>query len=351
MGKLVTHYDNLKVARSAPPAVIKAAYRALAQQYHPDVNKDPDASRIMQLVNRAYEVLSNPDLRAEHDAWIRDQERSYPSGPAAGAEWAYTPPRPTSQASAPPPQPPPQPAPAPSPGPKPQHQQRQQGDASLASRAMGVLILIGVLAFLANLANKMFKDNGNPKPAYSYREPSFKDVPPPIELQSPKVESYEQLLERLKKEEQAEVERVEAMDPTLGHIAKRIGQSRIPYSPAYIQDEPYLRSDGLSSVTIDNTQNDSDVLVKLFSLDVYPAAAVRTFYIPKLGRFKVSDVTAGNYDVRYLDGTSGAFSKSEPFVLAERQTDSGVEYDNMSMTLYKVVDGNMQTERINESDF
>lgn len=101
MGKLVTHYDNLKVDRTAPPAVIKAAYRALAQQYHPDVNKDPDASRIMRLINRAYEVLSNAELRAEHDAWIRDQERSYPSGHAIGAEWAYTPRRPTSPASVP----------------------------------------------------------------------------------------------------------------------------------------------------------------------------------------------------------------------------------------------------------
>lgn len=101
MGKLVTHYDNLKVDRTAPPAVIKAAYRALAQQYHPDVNKDPDASRIMRLINRAYGVLSNAELRAEHDAWIRDQERSYPSGHAIGTEWAYTPRRPTSPASAP----------------------------------------------------------------------------------------------------------------------------------------------------------------------------------------------------------------------------------------------------------
>lgn len=75
-GKLVTHYDNLKVARNAPPEVIRAAYRALAQQFHPD--KFPDrilAEHRMKIINAAYEVLSDPDRRREHDAWIDEQER------------------------------------------------------------------------------------------------------------------------------------------------------------------------------------------------------------------------------------------------------------------------------------
>ena len=35
MPTIRTHYDNLKVARNAPPEVIRAAYRVLAQKYHP----------------------------------------------------------------------------------------------------------------------------------------------------------------------------------------------------------------------------------------------------------------------------------------------------------------------------
>lgn len=76
MKKFRTHYDNLNVARTADIAVIKAAYKALAQKYHPDRNPDnPNAERIMQIINKAYEVLSDPIRRAEHDKWIDEQER------------------------------------------------------------------------------------------------------------------------------------------------------------------------------------------------------------------------------------------------------------------------------------
>lgn len=72
---LHTHYDNLKVARNAPPEVIRAAYKVLTQKYHPD--KWPgtsDATRVMQLINHSYAVLTDPAQRAEHDAWIRAEE-------------------------------------------------------------------------------------------------------------------------------------------------------------------------------------------------------------------------------------------------------------------------------------
>lgn len=70
-----TYYDNLKVARNAPAAVIKAAYRALSQQYHPDRNPDPDAQRIIRLINEAYDVLGDPVRRAEYDRELAAQEK------------------------------------------------------------------------------------------------------------------------------------------------------------------------------------------------------------------------------------------------------------------------------------
>lgn len=71
MARVHTHYDNLKVARNAPPEVIRAAYKTLSQKYHPDRNGNSEkAIRIIQIINSAYEVLSDPVKRQEHDAWI-----------------------------------------------------------------------------------------------------------------------------------------------------------------------------------------------------------------------------------------------------------------------------------------
>ncbi len=75
MGKVHTHYDNLKVSRMAPQEVIRAAYKALSQKYHPDKNPgDEKAARIMAIVNGAYTTLSDPQRRKEHDEWIAAEE-------------------------------------------------------------------------------------------------------------------------------------------------------------------------------------------------------------------------------------------------------------------------------------
>jgi hypothetical protein len=75
MAKIHTHYDNLKVARLAPQEVIRAAYKALSQKYHPDKNPgDEKAARIMAILNSAYGTLSDPVRRREHDEWIAAEE-------------------------------------------------------------------------------------------------------------------------------------------------------------------------------------------------------------------------------------------------------------------------------------
>jgi curved DNA-binding protein CbpA len=70
MTKLHTHYDNLKVSQDAPDFVIKAAYKVLAQRFHPDRDSSPAATRNMQVINDAYATLSDTAKRAAHDQWI-----------------------------------------------------------------------------------------------------------------------------------------------------------------------------------------------------------------------------------------------------------------------------------------
>ncbi len=85
MARIHTHYDNLKVARDAPPEVIRAAYKTLSQKYHPDRNgNSADAIRVIQLINLAYTVLSDPAKRREHDEWIKRTEALHRSTSAPG---------------------------------------------------------------------------------------------------------------------------------------------------------------------------------------------------------------------------------------------------------------------------
>jgi molecular chaperone DnaJ len=61
------YYEVLDVPRSASADEIKRAYRRLARQYHPDVNKDTEAEARFKEINEAYEVLSSAEKRAAYD--------------------------------------------------------------------------------------------------------------------------------------------------------------------------------------------------------------------------------------------------------------------------------------------
>lgn len=61
------YYEILGVSREADKEEIKRAYRRLARKYHPDVNKDAGAEEQFKEINRAYEVLSEPEIRARYD--------------------------------------------------------------------------------------------------------------------------------------------------------------------------------------------------------------------------------------------------------------------------------------------
>lgn len=64
---LKDYYAIIQVRADADPAVITAAYRALAAKYHPDRNPSPEATRMMQELNEAYEVLSDERAREAYD--------------------------------------------------------------------------------------------------------------------------------------------------------------------------------------------------------------------------------------------------------------------------------------------
>lgn len=61
------HYSVLGLNKNANSDEIKSAYRKLAREYHPDVNKSPDAEEKFKQVSEAYEVLSDARKRHEYD--------------------------------------------------------------------------------------------------------------------------------------------------------------------------------------------------------------------------------------------------------------------------------------------
>ncbi|AQK39518.1 Chaperone protein dnaJ GFA2 mitochondrial, partial [Zea mays] len=80
------YYDVLGVSKDASAPDIKKAYYALAKKFHPDTNKDADAEKTFQEVNRAYEVLKDNDKREIYDqlgpeAYERQASGGDPGGP------------------------------------------------------------------------------------------------------------------------------------------------------------------------------------------------------------------------------------------------------------------------------
>ena len=67
MGAKRDYYEVLGVPRGASSEEIKRAFRRLARQYHPDVNKSPDAEATFKEINEAYEVLSDEQKRLAYD--------------------------------------------------------------------------------------------------------------------------------------------------------------------------------------------------------------------------------------------------------------------------------------------
>lgn len=298
MKRPFTHYDVLKVAHDAPPEVIRAAYRALSQKFHPDHNPDdPNAARIMAIVNASYEVLSDPGKREAYDRLLLQQANRTEQTASTGAAAS---PRPSGG--------------VPSHGSDPE---RGINPTVIVRHLFRYWILYAVAGFFAW--------------AFIFDTPR---TPPP----GPKPYSATPVPPRPTR-------------PPYVRPAVAPNGEPWPITAGYIKGYDRLHRKGLSSVTVDNSRNDSDVFVKLVSLDGPQAYPTRHVFIPAFGSFTLSKVTAGSYDIRYRDLSSGGLSRSEAFVLEETSTSQGTQYSVLTMTLYKVKDGNMQTFDLSEDEF
>src|SRR5438105_2023163 len=89
------YYKTLGVPKNATTDDIKKAYRKLARQHHPDVNRKPEAEKKFKEINEANEVLSDPEKRKRYDTIGPDWERyaqgmgGRPGRPGGDFHWVY----------------------------------------------------------------------------------------------------------------------------------------------------------------------------------------------------------------------------------------------------------------------
>ncbi len=291
MSKIRTHYDNLKVARDAPPEVIRAAYRTLSQKFHPDRNpSSAEAPRIMAILNTSYDVLSDPNKRERHDQWVAEQEQA--GGEVAKPDGRAQPLRDIPTTPSPP-------------------VANSGGGFTHVVKYWYLYTLVVIVIY-----TWVFDDPVPPQKSKPYQ--ASPATPAKLQYVRPN--------------------------------AAPNGQPWPAYA-GYVRGYRQLHINGLSTVRVDNSQNDSDVFVKLVSLDGAQVYPVRNFYIPAFGSFTLDKVTAGSYDIRYRDLGNGGLSRSEAFNLEEIPTYEGTQFSNLTMTLYKVKNGNMQTYGLGEAEF
>ena len=67
MASSKSYYDVLGVSKDADEKEIKSAFRKLAKQYHPDINKEPGAEAKFKEIGEAYAVLGDAEKRRQYD--------------------------------------------------------------------------------------------------------------------------------------------------------------------------------------------------------------------------------------------------------------------------------------------
>lgn len=306
MKKMRTHYDNLKVSKDAPIEVIQAAYRSLAKKYHPDINKDnPDAARIMQIINSSYEILSNPQKRKEHDSWIIKET------------W-----RERAEATLK------QNAPTPTPTPT---QEVKKDKKSLITKTIDLIFSIFSLLRLGlGLCVIGFV-------SYAIISGIFKTS---VSLTDNKNDNS-QIIESSK--QKTFVNSSNICDAS-------VQNRKWPISPTIFNQKD--RRNGLSSLTLDNTRNNEDIYVRFtFEQDKNTSKFLREVFIPAGNYAVLEKIPVGIYRVKTQNTKTGCVQISEPITMIERKTTTGIEYSDNSLTFYPVINGNTHFSTLPASQF
>lgn len=337
-----THYDNLKVARNAPDDVIRAAYRSLIEKYHPSRNPSAEAARIAKILDEAFETLTDPVRRKNHDKWIaREELRSAMEKASTGV--------PSSQAS---------------------RSFLKSITASfkdvadwlkvtaqmngLGERLLLGMLLVGVVGYFAFRNPNESPNNDAPLTTQPYNSsPSPpKSIAPPVNIAPVVVPPLTQPYNPspVVTLAPATVPVVPAK-PVYQRPTRSPNGFPWPKTSSYIY--PESATNGRSRVVVDNKRGNSDALVKIVSTDGPTASPVRVFYVTAHGEFTAHNLPPGTYDIRFCTLSDGTLWQSDSFKLKEipDANGDGTTALGYELTLYTVPNGNMQMHPLNPADF
>ena len=316
MARIHSHYDNLKVSRKAPQEVIRAAYKALSQKYHPDKNPNDDkAARIMAILNSAYGTLADPVRRREHDEWIAAEEWEI--------EWLESTQAEENRELL-------------------RHESGADGDAVLAAPvyrplrdptwwlAASVFLVLGGVAGIGLMSQKRALP---PAPGAVLGTPAAPApaAPPP----APEPESEPEIVAdiwavrgarlrdaslapRVKTSAVAQLvipPRAPACDTELHTLVAPNGQPW-PQASGYLSDFPVGNQGTEMQIVVDNTANSSPVLAKV--VDLERGSNVRHLYVLAGEKLTVDKLAAGKYQMRYQDVDVGG-SKEDCLARRKRE--------------------------------
>ena len=299
-----THYDNLQIPRDADEQTIRQAYRRLSKQYHPDLNPSEDASRIMQLINRAYEVLSDPKQRAEHDRWIQQQETPRPRIAQHTTIRAHTAPQTSAQPQRQP-EKPIQPSPTPA-AKQSTHKKLWQPIFIIACCALVALFFWQLNSYLKTQAAE--EETHATQPETAGTAPADATQP---ENEAPAVAAP------------LPAPANEATPSNYVRPSTAPNGEPFPSTSGYVKNYPYTRSTTKQlTIFVDNIRNTSDVFAELHQANA--PQPLRTFFIEERSQLPLTALEAGSYTIRYVQLDTGETVTSETIALSDNQKEATV---------------------------
>ena len=367
MDKLHTHYDNLKVTRNAPVEVIRAAYRAMAQKYHPDINSSFGATNTMRLLNEAWEVLSDPIKRAQHDMWIAAEEAKQrtqsPPNTAHSNEQVFKNEnfefhfhKPTKG------------------GENFRKNQRNRHhydeyvarkqysssltvlNAWLGRRDIKIKAISVVAIFLLGGFLWLSIESHRAKKAIDELHASTPVLPSEKSSDWQVVEERPLIFTPLPEVPEKGFKKKEKVPDSVNSETLTQRESTKVIDPAkqdrsgYVKGAYQQASAGLSKFTVDNERGGADAIARIYLNGKKPPS--RSMYIKAGETFTAFGLPPGSYIFRYrFIGSTKTYQADSVFPLEETSTAEGTRFSNVTVTLFKVSNGNLQTKEVPEEEF